>query len=105
MDEKKSNDNNIVACYACKKHLDIEQRQKISRQEECVFCRANLRCCRMCGYYSKNVYNECHEPNAERILDKERVNFCSYFEIRRGADSENTEKKNQTDAASSLFKD
>jgi hypothetical protein len=24
-------------------------------------------------------YNECHEPQAERVVDKDRSNFCEYF--------------------------
>lgn len=32
-----------------------------------------------CRHYDKNSYNECHEPNAERVLEKEKGNFCDYF--------------------------
>ncbi|HLE10210.1 MAG: hypothetical protein A2504_05080 [Bdellovibrionales bacterium RIFOXYD12_FULL_39_22] len=95
----------VVVCYACKKHLDIEVGQKISRQEECIYCHVSLRCCRMCNYYSTTVYNECRESMAERVLDKERINFCSYFEIRRGQDKEEEVKKAILSKASSLFKD
>ncbi len=96
--------NEIVICYVCKKHLDFEPEQKISRQEECVYCRASLRCCRMCYFFSTNVYNECREPNAERTLDKERINFCSYFQLRSGDSDNETKLKETTSAADALFK-
>jgi hypothetical protein len=28
-------------------------------------------------------YNECREPQAERVVDKEKSNFCDFFTPRR----------------------
>jgi hypothetical protein len=30
-------------------------------------------------FYDPHAYNECREVSAERIIDKERANFCDYF--------------------------
>ena len=81
--------NSKVVCYQCHKSLEIEHEQRILRHEECSHCQVSLYCCRMCVFYDKNSYNECREPLAERIVDKEKANFCSYFKI-RGGDSSST---------------
>ena len=45
----------------------------------CVQCHAYLHCCRNCDFYAPGVANDCREPNAERVADKEQGNFCDYF--------------------------
>jgi hypothetical protein len=57
----------------------------------------------MCKFYDQQVYNECRESNAERIVDKEKSNFCDYFSLSDGKNTEDT-KKNLKSAADSLFK-
>jgi len=39
----------------------------------------------MCKFYDPKVYNECIEVNAERIVDKEKANFCDYFSLSAAA--------------------
>lgn len=103
MDDQHIN-SEIAICYSCKKQLDFEARVKISRQEECVHCKVKLHCCKMCNFYSTLVYNECREPNAERMLDKERANFCDYFELNRNPDAHKDNKEDLKSAADMLFK-
>jgi len=34
------------------------------------------------------MHNDCQEPQAERVVDKERANFCEFFQRRKtGAES------------------
>lgn len=76
----------------------------IGRSEECPECFCDLRCCKMCSFYDTHAYNECREPVAQRIVDKEKANFCDYFKLgSSGADSAST-KKNALEAANALFK-
>ena len=97
-------ENTKVVCYQCHKSLELENEQRILRHEECTFCQVSLYCCRMCVFYDRSSYNECREPLAERIVDKEKANFCSYFKI-RGGDSSNSPTKNELfSAADALFK-
>lgn len=49
------------------------------RNETCLQCNAYLRCCRNCKFYDPVSYNQCREPQAERVKDKEMATFCSYF--------------------------
>ena len=49
------------------------------RQDTCRKCGRSTRACRGCLNYDKSAYNECREPQADRVVDKETANFCDYF--------------------------
>ena len=92
-----------IKCYNCDADTGLETAQSISRNEDCDKCSADLRCCKMCEFYDPKAYNECREPSADRILEKEKANFCDYFKL---GNKENS-KKNKDDImaqANSLFK-
>lgn len=42
-----------------------------------------MRVCLNCIHYDRSSYNECREPQAERVLDKDRRNQCDYFSLRK----------------------
>lgn len=90
-------------CYKCDKELDLTKGNDIGRSEECSSCFASLRVCKMCEFYDVNSYNECREPVAERIVDKEKANFCDYFKVGGGSNSKNN-KDSALAAANALFK-
>lgn len=96
-----------ILCYKCNQAFDLGQSvyaMKVGRQDECPHCYASLHCCKMCGFYDKSAYNECKEPMADRILDKEKANFCDFFKISSGGNGGN-DKDNLLNAANALFKD
>jgi hypothetical protein len=64
-------------CHSCRKELLIER--TVGRQETCPSCGADLHVCLNCTFYSPGAYNECREPQAERVVEKKRSNFCDYF--------------------------
>ena len=66
-----------MECAFCNSEIQIET--KISRQDTCPHCNRDLRCCKQCQFYDPGAYNECREVAAERIIDKERANFCDFF--------------------------
>ena len=45
----------------------------------CSRCAAFLHCCRNCERYAPGLANDCREPQAERVADKEQGNFCDWF--------------------------
>ena len=51
----------------------------VPRAACCERCGADLRCCLNCRFHESSAYNECLEPSAERVLEKDRANFCDYF--------------------------
>ena len=73
----------VAYCFRCKKILTIPRIP--SRNDACPSCGADLRCCRNCRFYDGAVYNACRETQAERVLDKERSNFCDFFRFRDAA--------------------
>ncbi len=95
---------NTVSCHQCNKQVKLEH--KISFREECPYCLADLHICLNCQLYDESAYNECREPSAERVRDKERNNYCEYFdpsgENKKSGSSE--ERSAQIKAAEALFK-
>jgi hypothetical protein len=86
----------VKRCHSCQKV--IESRLPLGRREECVFCGAELHCCLNCKFYSPGSYNDCREPQAERVTDKNRSNFCDLF-VFQDSDLPNAKEK-----LKSLFK-
>ena len=72
----------VLICFKCGKPYDLSAR--IGRRDTCPECDADLHCCLNCRHYNRSAHNECNEPQAEWVRDKDRANFCDYFEPRRG---------------------
>ncbi|MHB8138407.1 MAG: hypothetical protein ACYDGO_08490 [Smithellaceae bacterium] len=70
-------------CSGCKKEIPADW--FIGRQTQCPFCGADLHSCLNCVFYERGAYNDCRESQAERVLDKIRLNFCDYFRFRQGS--------------------
>jgi hypothetical protein len=66
-----------IVCYAC--GSDVGARERIGRRDRCERCGVDLHSCRQCRFFDPRAYNACAEPQAERVLAKERANFCDYF--------------------------
>jgi hypothetical protein len=79
----------MMLCHKCKKEIDVPK--TVGRKDTCPMCQADLRCCRNCRHYDPKYYNQCRESQAERVIDKERANFCDYFKFKDNA-SEGTAK-------------
>ncbi|MCP5464185.1 MAG: hypothetical protein H7A33_04080 [Deltaproteobacteria bacterium] len=67
-----------LICHSCKKEIDLSD--KVGFRETCEFCDADLHCCLQCSFYDTAAYNECRESSADRVLDKDRANYCDYFQ-------------------------
>ena len=94
-----------MRCFHCKKALNITA--KPGRGEECTSCGADLKVCLNCRFFEPGSYNECREGNAERVLVKDRANFCDFFVPCEGSGGGKT-KKEPTDPMAGLkglFKD
>jgi hypothetical protein len=77
---------------------------RVGLREECDQCHADVHVCKNCEFYDPKVYNECREPSAEVIREKERSNYCDYFAARAGSVSEQQKKQDLRAAAEALFK-
>lgn len=71
-------------CWKCGASLE-ELPRPFGRREECRACRTDLHVCRMCRHFDPRVSKACREPVAEEVKDKQRANFCDWFQERTGA--------------------
>jgi hypothetical protein len=57
----------------------------LGREAACSNCGKQVHVCRNCRFYRPGRPNDCMEPIAEAVANKERANFCDYFEPHAGA--------------------
>lgn len=72
----------MAVCFSCGAELSLPQ-GPVSRNAECQKCGADVRVCLNCKHHDRSAYNECREPQAERVLDKDRRNQCDFFSLRQ----------------------
>lgn len=63
-------------CFSCGKTLTPSD---YGRGDICPGCRRDTRVCRNCQHWDPKMNNECKEPSADRVVEKEKSNFCDYF--------------------------
>jgi hypothetical protein len=66
-------------CWHCARKIEVIAGERIGFRDECAGCGRALHSCRNCHFYDPAYNNSCREPMAERVVDKERFNFCEYF--------------------------
>jgi len=54
----------------------------LQRTDSCPRCFSDLKCCLNCRFFDPSMNNQCREPQAEWCPDKEKANFCEFFEYR-----------------------
>jgi hypothetical protein len=91
-------------CHHCGKEVDIKK--ELGRKEACPFCRADLRCCLNCFFHDPASYNACRESQADRVLEKDRSNFCEYFVFKKMSNTQGVKvaKEQAFDKLNALFK-
>ncbi len=94
-------------CWKCGRTLDFSGARKVSRNESCDHCDSDLHVCKNCRFHDPTYHNECRETQAEWVSDKERANFCDYFEpSQSGARTcRGSSAQNARTAFDQLFKD
>ena len=76
--------SHAIVCFRCGTslaHLSLP----LSRQDSCRECGAHLHVCRMCRSYDRGAVDQCTEDDAERVREKEQLNFCDWFVAVEGA--------------------
>ena len=84
-------------CHTCGTVIVDES---VSRRDECPGCGSDIRVCLNCTFYDENRANQCFEPQAERVKEKDRSNYCDYFRFK-----EEGQKKSPREDAEKLWKD
>ena len=93
----------VATCWHCGREL---MRADLARENTCPGCGKSTRSCRNCRWYAPGRPNDCREPMAERILDKEKANYCELFQPNpeAGDQAKGGAADNLRQAADDLFK-
>ena len=94
-----------MRCFACDAPIELASGENVGFRDSCDACGADLHACRNCTHHDPAAYNQCREPNAERVLDCERGNRCDHFRpgSARGGDASSA-KVSARNTLDSLFK-
>jgi hypothetical protein len=88
-------------CWNCGAALTVLD---YGRQDICRQCGRDTKTCKGCEFYDPSANNECRENQAERVVEKERSNFCDYFRPRSGQGLGGPSRDAMKAAADALFK-
>ena len=88
-------------CQVCGQRF--ETGDTIGRRDECPHCGEDLHACRQCRHYSPGAHNDCRENQAEYVADKERSNFCGYYQPAQGGPAE--KKTSSKDDAEKMWEE
>ena len=64
-------------CWNCGQGLT---KLEYGRELRCPRCDKPTHCCRNCRHYAPGRPNECREPMVDRVIAKDRANFCDWFQ-------------------------
>lgn len=80
-------------------------RERIQRPDTCAGCGADLHSCVHCRFFDPGRSNQCSEPRAEWVREKDRANFCGYFVPRTSVNLTARGGTNRTADARAAFHD
>jgi hypothetical protein len=90
-------------CHKCGYELSFTGQP--GRRDECPKCHSDVHACLNCKHHDPKAYNECLEPAADRVQEKDRSNFCDHFTSKApGGASAADAAKDLRSAAEALFK-
>ncbi len=98
-----------LLCWNCGRATGIEG--KVTRVDQCTECMADLRCCRGCRHFDPHRRAQCKEPVEKPIVNKEKSNFCDFFQMRNvvkkpgGVSTQTESKEDRKKAFDDLFDD
>ncbi len=88
-------------CWKCGASLTASD---YGRQDSCAKCGVDTHACLNCVNHHRSYNNECIESQADRVVDKEKSNFCDWFKPRASAGEGAPSKDALKAAAEALFK-
>lgn len=90
-----------MKCYQCSAEIASNN---TGRQDSCEKCGRDVHVCRNCSNWDRNYNNECRESQADRVVDKEKSNFCDWWKPHGGAGGISAGRDAMKSAADALFK-
>ena len=67
-------------CHRCGTELE---KSMFGRGDRCPGCEGDTRCCRNCEFDDPSFGTQCRETHAEPVSEREKANFCDYFQARK----------------------
>lgn len=83
-----------LVCWKCGSPLEGVP-MPLSRLSVCLTCEAELYVCLMCEFHDPKLRIGCREERAEHVKDKDRANFCEFFQPRPDAHKPKDQSGNQ----------
>lgn len=68
-----------LQCQFCGAAVTLDA--PIPRESSCESCRHDYHSCRQCRHYDPSRNNSCRETEADLVEDKQRRNFCEFFDF------------------------
>ncbi|MCA9501752.1 MAG: hypothetical protein R3F16_09705 [Myxococcota bacterium] len=93
-----------MQCHACQSEIPLATGESVGFRDACDRCRADLHVCLCCAHHDPASYNECREPGADRVLDKDRANRCEWFRPASGPATGDEIRRTVLADLESLFK-
>lgn len=91
-----------IACHHCKTVWSFEP--PLGRRDVCPKCSNDARVCKNCRFFDASAYRHCREEQAEWVKEKDRGNFCGYFDP-LASQSPDKSVQNAKDRLNALFGD
>ena len=93
-------------CWSCgnEQIFEVKVGIKVGRRDSCPHCGTDLHVCKNCQHYEPSVHNQCREPEAAFIRDREVSNFCTHFSLqrRRGLEAGQERRRSEEKARGSV---
>lgn len=91
-------------CFKCGTDVAVGANNQVGFKESCDKCLSDLHCCRNCSFYDNTAYNNCRESSAERVVEKEKANYCDYFRFGDGKGGKNSAADDARKKLDDIFK-
>jgi len=68
-----------VRCFACDAEIPLAAGERVGFRDTCPRCGADAHVCLNCAHHDPGAQNQCREPQAEPVRDRDRANRCDWF--------------------------
>ncbi len=93
-----------MRCFACDAPVELAAGERVGFRDDCPRCGADLHVCRNCAHHDPGAHNQCREPAAEWVADRERANRCDWFAPGEGGGDGSREHERARSALDDLFR-
>ena len=92
-------------CWKCGTEIQLAASARVLKNDTCPSCDRDLHVCFNCRFYDFSAHNQCSETQAEWVRDKEKANYCDYFEPSKSPIGKSKSSGDPKSAFNKLFRD